>query len=103
MLQNMVKTTLGDAVFDEDEMTAEFEAHIAKLLGHESGLFVPSGTAGNQIAIRSHLTQPPHSVLCHYKSHVNIHEAGGIASLSQAMVQPVIPAKGVNLTLEDGL
>lgn len=65
-------------------------------------LFVPSGTAGNQIALRTHLTQPPHSVLCDHRAHVVTSEAGGLASLSQAMVQPVVPSNGVYLTVEDG-
>ncbi|KAG9049622.1 hypothetical protein FS837_009712 [Tulasnella sp. UAMH 9824] len=101
MLEAMVSSTLGDAVFNEDETTNKFEAHIAQLLGHEQGLFVPSGTAGNQIALRCHLTQPPHSVLAHHLSHIVTAEAGGLASLSQGTIQPVIPKIGPNLSLED--
>ncbi|KAH7341997.1 threonine aldolase [Rhizoctonia solani] len=101
MLQAMISSAVGDDVYNEDETTANLEKHVADLLGHEAGLFVPSGTAGNQIAIRVHLTQPPHSVLCHARSHINQYEAGGIATLSQAMVQPIWPSKGPNLTLED--
>ncbi|CAE6461577.1 unnamed protein product [Rhizoctonia solani] len=74
MLQAMISSAVGDDVYGEDETTANFEKHIADLLGHEAGLFVPSGTAGNQIAIRVHLTQPPHSVLCHARSHINQYE-----------------------------
>lgn len=47
------------------------EAHIAKLTGKEAGLFLPSGTASNQIALRTHLKQPPYSVLCDHRSHIN--------------------------------
>ena len=47
------------------------EAHIAKLTGKEAGLFIPSGTASNQIALRTHLKQPPYSVLCDHRSHIN--------------------------------
>ncbi|KAG9040099.1 hypothetical protein FRB95_000028 [Tulasnella sp. JGI-2019a] len=101
MLLSMTQSTLGDAVFNEDETTASFEAHVAQLLGHEKGLFVPSGTAGNQIAMRSHLTSPPHSVLCDHRAHIVTSEAGGLATLSQAMVQSVIPSNGVYLTVED--
>ncbi|KAG8985317.1 hypothetical protein FRB90_004768 [Tulasnella sp. 427] len=101
MFEAMVSSTLGDAVFEEDETTSKFEAHIAQLLGHEQGLFVPSGTAGNQIALRCHLTQPPHSVMAHHLSHIVTAEAGGLASLSQAMIQPVIPKVGPNLSLDD--
>lgn len=60
MLQAMASSAVGDDVYDEDETTAALERHVADLLGHEAGLFVTSGTAGNQIALRVHLTQPPH-------------------------------------------
>ncbi|KAG8703951.1 hypothetical protein FRC08_002542 [Ceratobasidium sp. 394] len=101
MLAAMSASPLGDDVYDEDETTTDLERHVAGLLGHEAGLFVPSGTAGNQIALRTHLTQPPHSVLCHARSHINQYEAGGAATLSQAMMQPVFPCSTPYLTLED--
>ncbi len=97
----MTQASQGDAVYEEDEVTISFEKHVAQLLGHEAGLFVASGTAGNQIALRSLLQQPPHSVLADHRSHVIVYEAGGMASLSQAMAQPVIPRNGLHLTLED--
>lgn len=55
----------------------------------------------NQIALRCHLYQPPHSILCDHRAHVYTCEAAGLAVLSQAMVTPVIPSNGVYLTLED--
>ncbi|QRV89533.1 threonine aldolase [Ceratobasidium sp. AG-Ba] len=101
MLAAMSTSPLGDDVYNEDETTINLERYVADLLGHEAGLFVASGTAGNQIALRVHLTQPPHSVLCHFRSHINQYEAGGVATLSQAMVQPVRPSSTPYLTLED--
>jgi len=102
MLEAMATSTHGDDVYFEDESTLAFQSHIAKLLGHEKGLFVSSGTAGNQISLRTHLLQPPHSVLCDHRAHIATYEAGGLASLSQAMLQPVVPQNGTYLTLEDG-
>lgn len=101
MLQAMTSSAIGDDVYNEDETTTDLERHVAEMFGHEAALFVPSGTAGNQIALRVHLTQPPHSVLCHARSHINQYEAGGVATLSQAMVQPILPRNTPNLTLED--
>jgi threonine aldolase len=74
---------------------------MAKLCGHEAGVFLLSGTMGNQVALRSLLTQPPHSVLCDHRAHVLYLEAGGVAMLTGAMVNGVVPANGVYLTLED--
>lgn len=44
---------------------------MAQLTGKEAGLFMPSGTCSNQIALRTHLTQPPYSILCDHRSHIN--------------------------------
>lgn len=101
MLAAIQNTTLFDDVFSEDTTTNSLESHLAQLTQHEAALFVASGTMGNQLALRSHLTQPPHSVLCDHRAHILEWEAGGVASLSQAMVKGVAPRNGVYLTLED--
>lgn len=101
MLAAIQETTLQDDVFQEDETTNDLQKYIATRTSHEAGLFVTSGTMGNQLAIRTHLTQIPHAVLCDYRSHILEYEAGGIASLSQALVKGVVPRNGVYLTLED--
>lgn len=46
------------------------EAHIARLAGKEAGLFVTSGTASNQLALRSHLLQPPYTVMVDHRAHI---------------------------------
>lgn len=101
MLAAIANTTLLDDVFEEDTTTIDLEAHVAALCGKEAGLLVVSGTMGNQVALRTLLTQPPHSVLCDYRSHINKYEAGGVAALSGAQLECVRPANGVHLTLED--
>lgn len=101
MLAAVQNTTLLDDVFMEDPTTNSLESHLATLTSHEAALFVLSGTMGNQLALRSHLTQPPHSVLCDYRAHILQWEAGGVATLSGALVKGVVPKNGVYLTLED--
>src|SRR5271163_1975286 len=101
MMTAIANATVGDSVYGEDETTNALEAKIASLAGKEAAMFVPSGTMSNQIALRTHLYQPPHSILCDYRAHVYTAEAGGLAILSQAMVTPVHPANGVYLTVED--
>ncbi|KAJ5501580.1 Aromatic amino acid beta-eliminating lyase/threonine aldolase [Penicillium expansum] len=101
MLKAIAQTTLMDDVYQEDSTTNDFEKFMANLTGKEDSLLVMSGTMGNQIALRSLLTQPPHAILCHYQSHILKSEAGGCSSLSQAHMQPCIPANGQYLTLED--
>ena len=101
MLSAMVNATFGDDVYQEDPTTSAFEAEIARLTGKEAALFTLSGTMGNQIGVRLHLSTPPHSVLCDYRAHVYAEEGAGLAVLSQAMVTPVHPANGIYMTAED--
>lgn len=92
---------VGDSVYKEDPLTLQLEAKMCRLTGKPAALFCASGTLLNQVALRAHLFQPPYSVLCDHRAHVFLHEAGGLASLSQAMVHPVVPSNGQYLTLED--
>lgn len=62
--------SLGDDVYGEPA-TQALEAHVAQITGKEAGLFLPSGTMSNQIALRTHLKQPPFSVLCDHRAHIN--------------------------------
>ncbi|CAG8756740.1 5734_t:CDS:2, partial [Funneliformis caledonium] len=75
--------------------------YVAELTGHEAAVFAPSGTMTNQIAIRAHLSTPPHSVLCDFRSHIYNYEAGGIAYHSRALVLPTIPSNGLHLTCSE--
>lgn len=101
MLKAMLTATHGDDVYKEDKTTNDFQERVAKMAGKPAGLFVVSGTMGNQICLRAHLHQPPYSILCDYRGHVYTHEAAGLAMLSQAMVTPVHPKKTTYITAED--
>ncbi|CAG8434890.1 12899_t:CDS:2, partial [Ambispora gerdemannii] len=91
----------GDDVHNEDKTTKELETYVAELTGCEAGLFAVSSTMTNQLAIRTHLTQPPHSVLLDIRSHIYKYEVGGLASLSQALAIPVEPLNKNHLTAHE--
>jgi threonine aldolase len=101
MLSAISACTLLDDVFAEDPTTLSLESHMASLTGHSASLFVLSGTMGNQLALRSHLAQPPYSVLCDSRAHILNWEAGGVSALTGATVVGVSPGNGVFLTVED--
>ncbi|KAI6778950.1 uncharacterized protein J7T54_002592 [Emericellopsis cladophorae] len=101
MLKAIQECTLLDDVEREDPTTSDLEAHMAALTGKEAGLFVNSGIMGNQLALRTLLTQPPHGVLCDHRSHIVLYEAGGLSFLTGAMPTPLVPKNGIHLTLED--
>lgn len=93
--------TFGDSVYKEDASTTQLEQYVAELAGKEAALFCVLGTLSNQIGIRSMLLQPPYSVICDYRAHIYTSEAGALATLSQAMVLPIVPANGNYITVED--
>jgi len=72
MLRAILKTTLLDDVYREDPTTISLESHVATMTGKQAGILVLSGTMSNQIALRTHLTQPPHAVLCDARAHIII-------------------------------
>ncbi|MBA4197660.1 MAG: threonine aldolase [Chitinophaga sp.] len=78
MQEAMFKAKVGDDVFGEDPSVNELELLAAEMFGMESGLFCPSGTMTNQIAIKVH-TQPGDEVICDKMSHIYQYEGGGIA------------------------
>jgi threonine aldolase len=86
MLDAMMTAQVGDDVFGEDPTVQKLENKAARMLGFEAGLFCPSGTMTNQIAIRS-LTQPQDEVICDKRSHIYLYEGGGIASNSMVSVE----------------
>ena len=89
MLEAMARAPLGDDVFGEDPTANALEQRLANLFGKEAGVFCPSGTMTNQIAIKTH-TQPLQEIICHRLSHVYNYEGGGIAfnsALSMRLIE----------------
>ena len=102
MLAYMFKAEVGDDVWEEDNTVKALEEKLASIFGMEAGLFCPSGTMANQIAIKVH-TQAGDEVICDYTSHVYQYDGGGIAFNSSASVKLLHGNRGklsVNLIKE---
>lgn len=93
MLDAMFHAQVGDDVFNEDPTVIALEEKAAKLFGHEAGLFCPSGTMTNQIAIKVH-TQPGDEVLCDVSAHIYNFEGGGISFNSGAQAKLIPGERG---------
>jgi threonine aldolase len=78
MLEAMMNAKVGDDVFGEDETVNELEEKAAALFGMEAGIFCPSGTMTNQIAIKC-FTQPLDELIADQTAHIYRYEGGGIA------------------------
>jgi len=81
MRKAMAEAEVGDDVFGEDPTVNTLQEKVAKLLGKEAAIFVPSGTMANQLAIKSH-TQPGDEVIIEATSHPYNFEGGAGAALS---------------------
>lgn len=78
MRQAMATAEVGDDVWGEDPTVRALEDRIAASFGKHAAVFVPSGTMGNQIALR--VCCPPASeVICDVDAHVVTYEGGGAA------------------------
>ena len=93
MLAAMFAAPVGDDVYEEDPTVRRLEEATAARFGLEAGLFCPSGTMTNQIAIKAH-TEPLSEVICEQTAHVYLWEVGGIAFHSGASVALVAGDRG---------
>jgi threonine aldolase len=90
----MAAAEVGDDVYGEDPTINLLERRAAEIFGREAGLFVPTGTMGNQIAIRS-LTQPGQEVIAESRAHILDWEMATTAVFSGCLVRAVPAERGV--------
>lgn len=89
----MMNAEVGDDVFHEDPTVQKLEQTLAEMFGHEGGLFCPSGTMCNQIAMKVH-TQPMDEIICDKLSHVYYYETGGYAFNSGCSIRLIDGDRG---------
>lgn len=94
MRKAMFEAEVGDDVYREDPTIIKLEEMGAELTGKEAGLFLTSGTMGNQVAVMAH-TNKSDEVICETESHIFYFEVGGIACLSGAQPRPLTGDRGI--------
>jgi len=90
----MAAAEVGDDVYGEDPTVNLLERHAADIFGREAALFVPSGTMGNQIAIRCH-TQPGQEVVADARAHILDWEMATTAVFSGCLIRAVPTENGI--------
>lgn len=93
MLDAMLSAETGDDVFYEDPTVIKLEQRLAAMFGKEAGLFCPSGTMTNQVAIKVH-TQPGDEVICDVNSHIYNYEGGGVSRNSGVQTRLITGDRG---------
>ncbi|MGI8664982.1 MAG: threonine aldolase family protein [Jatrophihabitans sp.] len=94
MRQAMAAAEVGDDVFGDDPTVAALEREVAELLGHQAGLFTPSGTLANQLGLRL-LVKPGQELVCDHDAHVVRAELGAAAVFSGITTRTWQAARGV--------
>ena len=94
MRRAMADADVGDDVYGEDPAVNRLEERVADLLGLGGALFVPSGTMGNQIALRL-LVPPGDELVCDADAHVVSYEAGGAAQHGGIQTRTVVARRGL--------
>src|SRR6516165_4342586 len=98
MRQAMAAAPVGDDQYGEDPSVNRLQERIAKLLGKERALFVPSGTMANQIGLKI-LTRPGDEVVLGEEAHIVWHESG--AGAANSGVQFTVVGRGGLFTADD--
>jgi threonine aldolase len=88
MREAMARAPVGDDVYGEDPTVTELETTLAARLGFESGLFVPSGTQSNLVALLSHCGRGD-EYIAGQMAHTYRFEGGGAAVLGGIQPQPL--------------
>lgn len=90
----MAAAEVGDDVYGEDPTVNLLEARAAEIFGREAAIFVPTGTMGNQIAIRLH-TQHGQEVICESRGHILDWEMATVSAFSGCQLRPVYAERGI--------
>jgi len=94
MRRAMAEAEVGDEQMGEDPTTRRLEEAIAKLLGTEAAMYMPTGSMCNKVAV-STLTRPGDALVCDHLAHVYRFEGGGSAVLSGIVFEPITTDNGI--------
>jgi threonine aldolase len=94
MRRAMSAAEVGDDVFGDDPTVNALQEYAADLLGKEAGLFVPTGSMGNQVSLGA-LARPGDEVVCHADAHFLHFEGGSVAAHLGLMMRPLPGHHGV--------
>ena len=94
MRKAMAEAEVGDDVYREDPTVNRLEERAAAIFGKQAGLFVPTGTMGNTIAIKLH-TNHGEEVICDARSHILDWELSMTAWFSGCLVRTIATVDGI--------
>lgn len=99
MREAMANAPLGDDVYGEDPSVNKLESELALRLGFAKGLFVPTGTMSNLLALMAHCGRGDEYIVGQ-QAHTYKYEGGGAAVLGSIQPQPLEVQADGSLDLE---
>jgi threonine aldolase len=100
MRATMVAAHVGDDVYGDDPTVNRLQDYAAELFGFEAGMFAPSGTQTNLIALMTHCGRGD-EYLVGQEAHTYKYEGGGAAVLGSIQPQPIINQPDGSILLAD--
>lgn len=94
MRRAMAEAEVGDDVYGEDPTVNRLEQRAAEIFSREAAIFVPTGTMGNQIAIKVH-TRPGQEIICEERGHIFNFEMAMLSHFSGCLARPVAAPDGI--------
>ena len=94
MRRAMAEAEVGDDVYGEDPTVNRLEQRAAEIFKREAALFVPTGTMGNQIALKLH-TRPGQEIICEERAHVFNYEMAMMGWFSGCIPRPFYAEDGI--------
>ena len=94
MRRAMANAEVGDDVYREDPTVNRLQERAAEIFNREAALFVPSGTMGNQTALKVH-TRPGQEVICEARAHIFNYEMGMLCAFSGIVPRTVQAEDGI--------
>jgi threonine aldolase len=88
MRKAMAEAEVGDDVYREDPTVIRLQEKAAELFGKQAALFMPTGSMGNQVAVKLH-TEPGDEIIIEERGHIFNYEMGTPAVVSGVMIRAV--------------
>src|SRR5687768_15994303 len=89
----MAAAEVGDDVFGEDPTVNRLQERAAEIFEKEAALFVPTGSMGNEIAVKLH-TKPGQEIIIEERGHVLNYELGAAALISGVTIRAIKSGDG---------
>ncbi|HUQ32953.1 MAG TPA: GntG family PLP-dependent aldolase [Pyrinomonadaceae bacterium] len=96
MRRAMADADVGDDVYGEDPTVNRLQERAAELFEKEAAIFVPTGSMGNQIAVKLH-TRPGSEVVIEERGHIYNYEMAAMAAISGTLARPVRSLDGTGI------